>query len=184
MIWTGCLVRNGQILPDEVIREYRFFPASEPTDAATKTLLVRVEGRELGELDMSWYAFHSLHLTRTWLDETTKQGYGNILAPARDLDEAEQALLQEWLIGISWEAWARASHEVRALAGAPEPPLSLQQAADVSGYGYMTLVKAADTGRLPVITVADRRFVYAQTIEEAHDRKLMGHFGRPKSKKE
>lgn len=107
------------------------------------------------------------------LDWEAGTGLLDIQRPTRDLSEVEQCLLREWLIARSWPSWARADVSVRALAGEPDEPIMLAEAARRVGMPLITLAKAAEQGRLPTIQAGDRQLIYLSTIGEARERGLL-----------
>lgn len=177
MWFRSAVLIDGSIAEDRPILKRTRFVIGRPPTEARPALLLNLQGYEFyGKVQ----AFHALLCYRLWLPPTpTGQGWGDMSLLASDVTPDEQALLKAWLIGLSWEAWARADVSVRAQAGEPDPPISLAEAARQSGRPYTSLVSEAERGTLPVINAADRKLVYAATLTEQAARGKRGR-GRPR----
>ncbi|HET8776856.1 MAG TPA: hypothetical protein VFN76_04260 [Candidatus Limnocylindria bacterium] len=172
-MWSASLaLLSSGVLTDALDLLGISFVAPHEPIPPPRDLLVQIQAEASGAASEP-RAYSAMLCYAARLDLAARTGAVDLAHPLRELAPDEQARLRAWLVERSWWAWARAAAGVRALAGCPEPPAMVSEVARDLGYKPITLLKAAEESRLPVVAAGDRNLVYAATVAEAVERGML-----------
>jgi len=134
------------------------FQTASISDPTQLIYLIQVKGRQQRGLP---YSYDTIKTTEWRLRGTTASAATIPNEALRDtLTDAQLKIVINWLTGRSLAAWLRASEEVRATLGKPEPFLSVAEASRRAGIPVTTLDSAVRTVPQRVPAAQDERGFY------------------------